>query len=167
MDDRARFPAEQCILDYLAIVDSAERGAGTAAFLLRYGRFWMPPSGRQRDKLGMAKACFANAQGKLVTTPEDLVYVEGLAIPGISGMTLPVHHAWLADRKGCVVDPTWEMARVSCYFGVAFNSDYVAERAKQESGMPLVDNVGHGRIVVKADHGFLEAVVLEKRFSPC
>lgn len=50
------------------------------------------------------KYCFRNAANGAARNP-DLHYVEGYAYAG--EIPIPLHHAWLIDNDGDVIDPTW------------------------------------------------------------
>lgn len=102
---------------------------GMEDFLLDRGTFWtaapLPPNVRQMTP----KACFWNALKMAQRHRRTWRYVEGLAL-GI----LPVHHAWVVDADGVVIDPTWETPG-RAYFGVVFDVD---ERLVAEG--PVLDN---------------------------
>ena len=93
------------------------------ALLLKHGRFFKAtrtrpeavPLGKLRDGQGQ---CFTNAFWQVITDSKTWRYAEGYAISG-RGILVPVHHAWLLDEQGRVVDPTWEPPGVA-YFGVMF-----------------------------------------------
>ncbi len=80
------------------------------------------PSGMRRGK---AKECFMNAY-HLATSGKGMTYVEGYATP--EGVPLPIHHAWVVDRGGRVVDNTWKEPGTS-YFGVHLSEKFLLERA--------------------------------------
>lgn len=98
-----------------------------AEFLLKYGRTWnysnkiKPPKGPWR-----AQECYMNAFNLADYYSGRYVYVEGYA-----STVFPVEHAWCVDRKGNVIDPTWDALRDRFsdndreYFGVAINTSWV------------------------------------------
>lgn len=102
--------------------DRRERGwryATVESFILEHGRFWGPrveplPSGVHRGPNG---ECFKTAWEMTLKDPV-LTYVEGWA----AGY-LPVHHAWVVDAEGRVLEVTWPAdayREMAAYFGVAF-----------------------------------------------
>lgn len=67
--------------------------------------------------------CYRNSA--LLAIDGGLTYCEGFAMK--EGL-IPMEHAWLIDRDGKVIDPTWEGNNE--YFGVAFREDFVMEFAE-------------------------------------
>ena len=116
------------------------QGRGMCRFVLEHGREWTPTQLQEKTpiKRGVPKQCFANSQAILVKLlkkgiTDDYTYVEGYASSGDLGFLLPVHHAWLVDREGQVIDVTWNKPETSVYFGVPFRSDYVFELIERTS----------------------------------
>lgn len=103
-------------------------------FVLEHGR----PFQRTRYASGLPRRltriseCFNNARLALLHAEdlfddgEQYTYAEGFAASG----RLVVHHGWLVDTAGIVVDPTWQRKQAvrPVYYGVSFRSDYVFER---------------------------------------
>lgn len=59
--------------------------------------------------------CFHNAY--LITKENrDLRYVEGYAVPPDNRQLF--HHAWVIDRYGRVIDPTWPAPEETLYYGI-------------------------------------------------
>ena len=73
------------------------------------------------------RQCFSNALWLLMKRPTRFIYVEGYA-----HRYIPTHHAWLLDRDGLAVDPTWtgdpELDPGRDYFGIPFKHDWVMAR---------------------------------------
>jgi hypothetical protein len=97
-----------------------------AAFLLRHGRGFTSDARTFKGRRMMAQNCFRNATLR-AHRDESLTYVEGYVWSLIA-----IHHAWLIDRDGRVIDPTlkakWldgEARRPTAYFGVRFNTPFV------------------------------------------
>lgn len=65
--------------------------------------------------------CQANCQ-RLVLKKRSLTYVEGYAMA--QNVSLPLHHAWLLDTDGHVIDPTWDTPG-SCYLGIALATSWI------------------------------------------
>lgn len=133
--------AMDTIKSYLAMNAALEnQGRGMCAFVLSHGREWTPAPLQERSpiKRGIQKQCFANSQAILVKLlrkglEEEYTYVEGYATSGDLGFTFPMHHAWLADRDGRVIDVTWKKPEDSVYFGVPFRSEYIFNMIEKTS----------------------------------
>lgn len=129
------------IKSYLAMNAALEnQGRGMCAFVLEHGREWTPSPLQEKSpiKRGAPKQCFFSSQAILMKLlkkglEEEYTYVEGYASSGELGFILPVHHAWLADREGRVIDVTWNKPEASVYFGVPFRSRYVFEMIEKSS----------------------------------
>jgi hypothetical protein len=102
-------------------------------YLLDNARFFSPVLVKPKGvKWGERKECFYNAAYHIY---DDLIrrrqgewaYCEGLAVSADLG--LPIHHGWLVNRDGAVLDRTWRHAEEgrTAYFGVAFSPDYFAD----------------------------------------
>lgn len=96
--------------------------------VLKQGKFFTPEKRPEDVKLGSKKECFANAS-KLALERSNLTYVEGYAMVN-DRLPLPIAHAWCVDKKGRVIDNTWENPGVS-YFGVPFKTSYLAKRLSE------------------------------------
>ena len=99
--------------------------------VLKQGKFFTPEKRPENIELGSKKECFANAS-RLALERSDLTYVEGYAMIN-DKLPLPIAHAWCVDKKGRVIDNTWENPGVS-YFGVPFKTSYLAKKLS-ESGV--------------------------------
>jgi len=127
------------ILDFLGMLAGLEpRDRGMAGFVLRHGSFHVPAPLTARLPRLVPKACFANSQKTVARAvaagKEPLTYCEGFACSGSLSVMYPIHHAWLIDGEGRVVDRTWEFPEASVYFGVAFSTDYVMSRSGARIG---------------------------------
>lgn len=91
------------------------------SILADYGKNWTPALKPEWVPYGTQGLCFQNAFDLAMRT--ELTYVEGYA----TGV-IPTHHAWCVDFNGNVVDPTWRTLGCS-YFGIPFDTDYVANTA--------------------------------------
>jgi hypothetical protein len=96
--------------------------------VLKQGKFFTPEKRPDDIKLGSKKECFANAS-KLALERSDLTYVEGYAMVN-DRLPLPIAHAWCVDKKGRVIDNTWENPGVA-YFGVPFKTGYLAKKLSE------------------------------------
>jgi hypothetical protein len=136
---------DEVVREYLAILAATEKlratppgfvYAGLGDFLQRHGRFWTPGPRPKGFRAMTPKYCFDNAY-RVVTDARhrrrDLRYVEGIALS-----VIPVHHAWVVDEAGTVIDPTWPTPGGS-YFGVPFlRSTVFAVRSAQS--VSVLDN---------------------------
>lgn len=57
---------------------------------------------------------------------DDVNYAEGYAVDRV-GLPLPIQHAWVVDKDGRVIDPTWSDSSDNLYFGVVFRKDFVSQ----------------------------------------
>ena len=85
-------------------------------------------------KMGQPSFCYANCQ-RLVLKNRSLTYVEGYAMA--QGVSLPLHHAWLLDANGYVIDPTWEPFGC-CYLGIPLATSWVKSiwNSRKQKGRP-------------------------------
>lgn len=110
------------ILQHLRAVETMRNGAKCfESYLLQHGRFF--------QEFGTVvasmtpKACFDNSRRMAMRSPQKYTYCEGYATS-----VIPMHHAWLIDTKGRVVDPTWgHRIGSAVYFGVTFTRDEIDE----------------------------------------
>lgn len=94
----------------------------TEKWMLEHGHVMGPriplPDG---IKYGKAKECFGNAFG-VAAFDERYRYCEGWAYtPGL----IAVHHAWLIDLDGNVIDPTWRDGGHECAFCDGEGSEFI------------------------------------------
>lgn len=101
-------------------------------FILTNGRDWKVAPNMRGVKRMKLKECFANAT-RVALSSDRFVYCEGFA----SGI-IPVHHAWLIDEHGLVVDNTWRQPGAE-YFGVAFKRKYLYQRLVGQRFYGLLD----------------------------
>jgi len=91
-------------------------------------------------------ACYRNAVDAALNAPEDVRYVEGVAVPGEDGT--PTEHAWV-QVDGAVLELTWaERADVplppedAAYYGVGVDRDRLRgldrERGRGEPLLPAL-----------------------------
>ncbi len=93
------------------------------------------PRGRKRE-------CFKNAYE--LTARNLLGYCEGFAM-GV----IPVLHAWVVDRDGNVIDPTW--ADGAEYFGIEFKRDDVIRVALKTEYYGMMDNPGMRHFLLRGN----------------
>jgi len=116
-------------------------------FVLAHGQvFEAPPAKKPRPKgfrKGRDKLCFMNAT-HAAFYGDEYHYVEGFAVGGF----FPVHHAWVTDAEGNVVETTWKTSGGQ-YFGVPFSMNVVGATIR-------ATNV----------YGVFNAVLLDQPYDP-
>lgn len=74
------------------------------------------------ELVGEPNGCFYNA-GRIATFNSGYTYCEGLALSPDQvkrGWAFHIHHGWLIDSDGNIVDPTWEPGGE--YYGFRFQA---------------------------------------------
>ncbi|MBO4228520.1 hypothetical protein [Bradyrhizobium neotropicale] len=104
----------------------AANGGQFERFLLEHGTAY---KGRELPKKysaarGALGWCFRNAAG-LALIDDNLTYVEGYAVNHESGGS-PIHHAWCVDRRGRVIETTWQNVTKAEYFGMPIEGELLA-----------------------------------------
>jgi hypothetical protein len=98
-------------------------------FILQHGRVWNPGT----ICWGKGKMnCFRHAS-KAALRNRDYTYVEGYA-----SLLIPVHHAWLLDRNGAVIETTWPHMG-SAYYGIPFRADWVRMQQRESDHLSIID----------------------------
>jgi hypothetical protein len=97
-------------------------------------RFKPQPLPRKYKKLPY-KQCFQNAVNLMLESGKRLIYCEGY---GTS--VIPVLHAWCVDKKGNVIDPTWDYKDSVEYFGIPFDPDFVMKSMFKSKYYGILDN---------------------------
>lgn len=98
-------------------------------FILQRGREWKP------GKVCWAKGkmnCFRHAS-KAALRNRDYTYVEGYA-----ALIIPVHHAWIVDKNGFVIETTWPRTGVS-YYGIPFRTDWIRKQQRESDYPSIID----------------------------
>jgi hypothetical protein len=114
-------------------------------------------------RYGAQKHCFYNAfrrgtDGSFFEPIEGLTYCEGYA----QGLII-VHHAWLVDQNGNVIDPTWR-EKGTCYFGIPFDWNYVKKSTLERSIYGAVlDNYQQGHPLL-TQAGAIDAAKAQTHF---
>lgn len=100
-------------------------------FVLKNGKGFTGSKLPEGVERGTPKECFANAFN-LALTNSDYQYVEGFA--GHRNLPLPIHHAWVIDGDGNVIDNTWEGPETATYWGIPLDFDFVYETVVEKHG---------------------------------
>jgi hypothetical protein len=111
--------------------------AGIGDFLLQHGVWYKPRPLPKRIRRGMPRACFGNAL--MLAARHEYKFVEGYAVPALETVLIPVHHAWVIDSEGNVIDNTWSKTGLA-YFGVEF-PQAMAMEAIAGDGHTVLDNL--------------------------
>lgn len=133
-------------------------------FVLRNGRPMegapLPPGAKR----GAYRACFRNSATLAIM--KGYTYVEGFAFPADPELhVLLYHHAWVLDKHGVVVDPTWVHPEKCQYFGVTFTLDTLHEQIASTGYYGLLDHGAMGinhRLMFDMDPG-LEQLINQER----
>jgi hypothetical protein len=109
-------------------------------FVLDYG-YWYDLTPRPKGiRLGRKNQCFANAFN-LALNDDSLMYCEGFCVS--LGGGLLVHHAWVTDGAGRVIDNSLKEP-AAAYAGVPFNTNFVnLYHLKNEAMICLLDDHLH------------------------
>lgn len=95
-------------------------------------------------KRGPSKECFANA-GRLALSHPEYTYVEGWAFSFI-----PVHHAWVLDERGRIIETTWPTP----------GDDYLGIRVRYETLSEIVLKTKYWGLLFPK--GFAEKWIIER-----
>lgn len=117
------------------------------SLLLTYGRVFEGAPCPEQYAGHPMKMCFKNCLMLMASSPE-LIYCEGYAMP--EGIDFPIHHAWLLDEEGNVIDPTWTDPEGALYVGIPFDANYLFELAQRTGYANVFDNMQNASIL-KAD----------------
>lgn len=112
------------------LVSTAVTDSGSD-FFLEHGRYWRPGEIPDWLEQGTPQYCFDNAQSLALARPE-LTYVEGYAT-----FAWVVPHGWCIDQQGRVVDPTCDDPSGIEYFGIAVDSQQLADIRESSSEATL------------------------------
>lgn len=129
---------EQSLVTYCQFMDRGRR-MGTdrkhptfEGYLLENARFFGPRLVKPEEiEWGEPKQCFYNSayhifDDLLTRRQGQWAYAEGIAASADLGIA--IHHGWLVNEAGEVLDLTWRDGRGdTAYFGVAFSHGYVAD----------------------------------------
>lgn len=124
--------------DYLCRITSMLRSAVSAATNKRLGKYacfeeFILKHGRSFDnivelpgevKRGKSRECFKNAATLAIEYYPTWIYCEGYAAGPI-----PVLHAWCVNRRGAVIDPTWNDGTE--YFGIPIKQSYLLKSLRE------------------------------------
>ena len=112
-------------LEYLEAIKnmtSKMKAPSIEGIVLEHGRpFVSPAQARPKGiRKGEDRMCFMNSYHLAMQT--GWTYVEGFAISDV--VPIPLHHAWVIDRAGMVIETTWETAGVE-YYGIPLDTSFM------------------------------------------
>lgn len=137
--------------------------ASTEQLVLENGQFDTPAPTPPGIPKGQQKLCFMNAFQLATSDPDKYTYVEGYAHPGF--MPLPIHHAWVVDTEGKVIDNTWEKPG-DAYFGVHMSFKFIMQRADKTGVYGVFGGYGDSRDLYR--DGLPASVAPKKKSTePC
>jgi len=96
---------------------------GVEELLLKEGCSFAPAPLPKGVRRGVAKQCYMNA-ARVALRRDDLVYCEGYAVA--ARVPIPLAHAWLCDRQGRAIDPTWKEG--IAYLGVPIKKAFLRKQ---------------------------------------
>lgn len=127
--------------------------AGMEDFVLREGRDMdLTPTDPQLE-MGTAKECFANATHYMLQN-QGCVYAEGYVIS--PKLPIAIHHAWVLNPEGLVLDPTLEWREGAAYMGVSFTRKDLLRRITKSGyyGLFCADGIRISDLVLGLDKKF-------------
>jgi hypothetical protein len=122
-----------------------------AELLLEHGTAFEPaPYDEERwGPRGVARECFRNATMLVLEHPDELIYVEGMAVSMI-----PTMHAWCVERAtGEVVDPTPHWERGSEYHGIPLKRRYLTRTLGERKMWGVIENFEGGHPMLRGSEG--------------
>lgn len=131
LDDRYMALVEE-LRAFVARMAEYESGFGACRAISKYGMEF-PPRGVKPAwlKIGQPRDCFNNAT-RYAAVRDDVYYAEGYALE--PDLPIPVHHAWLVDVNGNVIDPTWKDTTNHVYFGIPFKREFLRDLLDRNGG---------------------------------
>lgn len=118
-------------------------------WLLEHGEDFGPVVKVPGVGMGLPKECFANSFRALLREridPAEWFYTEGSFV--WKDIPIDIHHAWLSNRKGEVLDLTLRDTSHGQFFGVPFAWDFVQRQIEQQSYSGLFsDGIRYNELV--------------------
>lgn len=87
----------------------------------------MKPTRTPKELIGQPKNCYYNSLRLAFKNPQ-LTYCEGYTFA--NKIPFPLAHAWLLNKSGRVIEPTWEEP-AQAYIGIAFSITFVKSILKE------------------------------------
>lgn len=107
-------------------------------------------------------ACYRNCMETVLANP-DLIYCEGFAY---GPSPIPMEHAWVMDREGNFIDPTWRYQKKADYFGVAFKTDKLLAIARRTGMYGIFGNLHRLKLPLPDASTFLTRALYERSELP-
>jgi hypothetical protein len=150
MSGSSRAEREKAFLDSMNEKNLSWRKLGSSnlieEMIVKHGRFWTPAARPKGERKRQDKQCFSNSQlwlmkRLLLGDVPEWRYCEGLAASPRLGDSIGVHHGWLVNREGVVLDLTWRNPEAALYYGTAIHHDYLkASVARTKMWCSVFDN---------------------------
>jgi hypothetical protein len=99
--------------------------SGMEEFVLKEGRAMQLTPKDPKVTPGVPKECFKNSTDYALAH-RDHLYVEGYVMS--PKVPVAIHHAWVLNKAGLVIDPTLGWRKGSAYWGVSFTTDDMLRR---------------------------------------
>lgn len=120
-------------------------------FMLDNGQAFRVTEATFAGKRGVPKQCYSNA-GQIALGSSELQYAEGY----VTSIGIPIHHAWLVNRHGEVIDPTLRDNDPDfggrAYFGLVFNKPWYSRALVRSGYWSMLDDMGPAlRAIVKGE----------------
>jgi len=146
------------IEDFVGLLAGTEQAFGPSTAVFRHGKPFKPSLDRSPWlKHGKPRECFNNATA-FAAVRDDVFYAEGYAVG--PELVMPVHHAWLVNLNGRVIDPTWIDIGDHAYFGIAFDRSFIVKQLAVNGGQAgILVNLHLIRRSLR-DRGAIERVIL-------
>lgn len=111
---------------------------------------------------GRAKECYSNATN-IALYRKEFTYVEGFAIREDLGLL--IDHAWVIDKKGNVIDTTWNDPEDCHYMGVPIPYDELLSHITQKRYYGMFSNGVMINIdyLLKTDPGLKEFLPMQSK----
>ncbi len=120
---------------YLLMV-TAMSDKSNEALVLKHGKSYPAPEMAipKHVRKGKDGQCYTNAYHTVVSN-SGFTYVEGYAT--FTG--IPLEHAWVLDREGRVIDPTWKSPGEE-YYGIEFDIPFVNQIIYEKGTYGVLDS---------------------------
>lgn len=129
----------ETILRHTAVLHARVLPGGGRSFenwLLEHGELFTAMLPVEPDRMMTPKQCFCNALDALEYDRVDRTrwfYTEGVFI--VNNLPIPIHHAWLTNREGVVMDLTSRAAAEhgGQYWGIPYDFDFLMSAIIEQS----------------------------------
>ena len=120
-------------------------------FIYKNGQLFKPGPLPKNVRRGPMKQCFRNAA--LLSMETSYYYAEGYALS-----IIPTIHAWCINKKGKVIDPTWEDGKE--YYGIVIKKSYLLKYLLKYKRYGLIENWEDGYPLLKLNKKIWQKKIL-------